>query len=368
MYCQNCGTQHNGNFCPNCGAPVPSSISSSKSASAVQAGKKSIIQRWWFWTAIGVFVAAIVLSLVLPEPPKKQDKQEKLEGTLSSIFGMIGDIEEPSTIGEIINEGTSAAKDALSSIDSSAVTVTEQVLLDQNGIRIILQSIDLDSWYGPTLSLYAENNTDKNVFVQTRGLSVNDAVVDAYYYSELAAGGTSNDVISITGTSLTDSYVEMIQKIEFFFTVYDSATWAEIFVSDVVTVHTNASDSYVQAFDAAGEVVVNYNGIRVIIQGLDKTDSLWGRDVKVLVENDSGKAIAVQTWDVSVNGIMIMPIYSSEVPDGKVAYGRMSFMQSDLDDNDIDSIETVVLTFHIYDPYSWDTVFDSEPIKLTFTK
>jgi hypothetical protein len=39
-----------------------------------------------------------------------------------------------------------------------------------------------------------------------------------------------------------------------------------------------------------------------------------------------------------------------------------------LDDNDIDSIETVVLTFHIYDPYSWDTVFDSEPIKLTFTK
>jgi hypothetical protein len=160
----------------------------------------------------------------------------------------------------------------------------------------------------------------------------------------------------------------MIQKIEFFFTVYDSATWAEIFVSDVVTVHTNASDSYVQAFDAAGEVVVNYNGIRVIIQGLDKTDSLWGRDVKVLVENDSGKAIAVQTWDVSVNGIMIMPIYSSEVPDGKVAYGRMSFMQSDLDDNDIDSIETVVLTFHIYDPYSWDTVFDSEPIKLTFTK
>lgn len=368
MYCQNCGTPHNGNFCPNCGTPVPASRSSSKSTRNLHSGKKSIIRRWWFWTAIGIFVAAIVLSLVLPETPKKRLLPAGLDDTLSSILGSADEITAPPTIGEIVEEGTSAVQEVLSGEDPKNITVQEQVLLDKDGIKITLLSLDFDSWYGPTLSLYAENNTNKDVSIQTRGLSVNDAVVDAYYYTELAAGKTSNEVVSITETSLENSNIEAIQKIELFFTVSDSVTWASLFDSDVVTIYTNAPESYTQTFDSTGETVVNNKGIRVIIQGVDEVGSLWGSDVRVLVENDSGKAIAIQTWDVSVNGIMIVPVYFSEVPDGKVAFGRMSFMQSDLDNNGIDSIETIELIFHIYDPYSWDTIFDSDPITLNFSK
>ena len=41
-------------------------------------------------------------------------------------------------------------------------------------------------------------------------------------------------------------------------------------------------------------------------------------------------------------------------------------MESDLTDNDITDIKTMELRFHVFDMESWDTLFDSEIVSISF--
>lgn len=82
MYCTRCGTQFEGNFCPNCGQPIEhSGIITTQEGAAVQPiaqatpeteietvtqdkKKKSIFKRAWFWIVLVVLVAAVAVGSV----------------------------------------------------------------------------------------------------------------------------------------------------------------------------------------------------------------------------------------------------------------------------------------------------------------
>jgi len=99
---------------------------------------------------------------------------------------------------------------------------------------------------------------------------------------------------------------------------------------------------------------------------VNSSDSFWGADVYVYIENNSGDDITIQTRDVSINGFMVSPIFSSEIVAGKKAYDTITFFESDLLDNDITSIDNMELSFHIFESKSWDTVLDTQMIEVTF--
>ena len=153
---------------------------------------------------------------------------------------------------------------------------------------------------------------------------------------------------------------------EFSFHVFESGTWDDIFDSDMIQLRTSVADNYEYAFDDTGEVAYEGNGIKVVIKGLDEEDSIFGPGVVVYISNESDKAITVQTRDVSVNGFMLDPIFSSDVAAGKNAIDSITFMSSQLTENEIESIEDVELSFHIIDAKSWDTIQDTETVKITF--
>lgn len=52
MNCNQCGTQFEGMFCPNCGAPAAPVAEVKK--------KKSIFKKWWFWVIAAVVVIGII--------------------------------------------------------------------------------------------------------------------------------------------------------------------------------------------------------------------------------------------------------------------------------------------------------------------
>ena len=78
------------------------------------------------------------------------------------------------------------------------------------------------------------------------------------------------------------------------------------------------------------------------------------------------RLVEVKTRNVSVNGFMMEPIFSSDVAPGKHAIDDITFMDSDFEDNGITNIETVELSFHIFDLETWDTIVDTEPVTVTF--
>lgn len=371
MYCPNCGTQHNGKFCPNCGAPAGQPVSEAPNPVRQEPeqprASKPITARWWFWVLVAATIGALSLTL-LPSSDSKKDVQvdRSAAGAAADaealVSGTIATVAEESTD---VSEESPATVAEVADVNPDEVTVSQQVLLDQDGVKVTLQSLDLGGWFGPELALLLENDTDKAVTVQVLNVSVNGAMVDGYLSCSLSAGKKANDVITLSDTDLANSGIDVISTIEFYFNVYDSQSWDTIFDSDYVTIYTSAS-GYVQTFDMSGDVVLDQDGIRVTVQRLNVPEDLWSTDIDVIVENSTGRTVTVQVWDASVNGFMISPYFSCVLPDGKIAYDQISFFTSDLEDNGIESIETVDLAFHAYDYDTWDTLFDSDTITLTF--
>ena len=250
--------------------------------------------------------------------------------------------------------------------DPEQVVVEEQILFDQDEIRITLKSLKDDGMFGPSLQVLVENDSQQPITVQTRDSSVNDLMIETMFSCDVVPGKKANDSITFMSSDLKNSGITTIQNIEFEFHVFNSDTWDGILDSDTIIIKTSADQSYVQYYDDSGVLILDENGIKMVMKKVNSSDSFWGADVYVYIENNSGDDITIQTRDVSINGFMVSPIFSSEIVAGKKAYDTITFFESDLLDNDITSIDNMELSFHIFESKSWDTVLDTQMIEVTF--
>lgn len=373
MYCKNCGNPFEGRFCPNCGTPAEQTQTPAAPVTAAEQEtrySKPVTKRWWFWALVGLTIIVLVLSLTNKKAEEKTtvvqnqaaqeaaaaEEQAKESEDSSSLLG----------IGSALLEAATGESEPETETPMGDVTVNEQVVLDEQGVRVTVLSLEDDNWFGPTLKLLIENNTEKNLTVQTRNTSVNGVMMDPYFSCDVAAGKKANGDLSFLSTDFSDAGITTLQVIELSFYVYDTETWNEVFTTGMVTIQTTAPASFQQTFDITGTEVFNAKDIRFVVLGLDENDPAWGSNVRVYVENNSTRSITVQLTDVSVNGYMIDPYYYSALLPGKVAFDRITFFQSDLDDNHISSLETLEFRIHIYDTDSWNTVVDSDVIALAF--
>ncbi len=262
-------------------------------------------------------------------------------------------------------DNTATAK---TNTDATAdITVDEQVVFDQDGIRITIKELDTeDSFFGPALKVLVENGSSENITVQVRNVSINDIVVESTFSCDVASGKMANDEIMFMSSSLEAANVEIIKNFEFCFHIFDSESWETIIDSQPIIVETSADPAYIQDVDDSGTVVLDQDGIKLVVKNLDVTGSYWGADLYVYVENNSQNDITIQTRDVSVNGFMVDPIFSCDVPMGKKAFDSISFMQSDLEDNAITDITTLELSFHVFDSNNWNTILDTEATVIEF--
>lgn len=243
------------------------------------------------------------------------------------------------------------------------IKVEEQVILDQDGIVITLKSLSQDNVFGPSLKVLIENNTEKSITVQIIDSSVNDVMVDPMFSCDVAPNKKSNDEIIFLTSDLDAANISTIKDFEFKFHIFDSQSWDGIFDSENINIVTNANDSYIQEYDDSGVTVLDEEGIRIIIKRVDSQDSLWGADIYTYIENNSNTDIIVNANDVSINGYMIEPMFSSEVLSGKKVYTTLTFFESDLEANDIENME---LSFSINKKDTWETIIDSPKTTVSF--
>lgn len=252
-----------------------------------------------------------------------------------------------------------------SSAPSSEVTIEEQVLYDENSIKITALGME-DGLFGTELKLLLENNSDKSITVQARNANVNGFMVSTMMSVDIAAGKKANDSLTFETSGLKDCGIESIATMEFFFHIFDTESWDTIVDTDVITINTSIASTYTQAVDDSGEILVEEGGVKIVGKGLSDDDSVWGPGVILYIENNSEKDVTVQVRDVSINGFMVDSSMSTDIVAGKKAMSAVQFFSTDLEENAITDITDVELYFHIFNLESWDTIFDSDVITISF--
>ena len=105
----------------------------------------------------------------------------------------------------------------------------------------------------------------------------------------------------------------------------------------------------------------NDGGIRIIGKTVDE-NSFWDTAILLYIENQSGNNVGITVDDLSINGFMFTPYFSTTVYDGKKCIYDITIMSSELEENGIESIDEVELKFRIYNSDSYETIAESDPI------
>ncbi len=267
------------------------------------------------------------------------------------------------------NDGSSAIQESKPEASANTeVAVSEKVVVDENGIKITVKgvSLNLDA-YSPmgNIKLLVENTTDKTLYFNTKDFSINNCMVYEYSSIKVAAGKKSNESLSFYMEDLEEYGIDVVENIEFYFHIYDADTYENYLDTFPIKLeNTKADGSFV--FDETGTVVYEGNGIKMICKGFEEATEYSGPSLIMYVINNTGKLVRVTAEDTSVNGFMVDSSYYCYLPNGKSAIDKLEFNKDDIAENGISDIEEIEFYLSVMDADNWDTMFNSDIIKLGF--
>lgn len=246
---------------------------------------------------------------------------------------------------------------------SADENINEQVLVDQDGIKITATEYVTDSIWGDGIKLLVENNSVKDYTIGCDALIVNDYMITDLFSADVAAGKKSNEVMYLSSTELKAAGIDTVGQIEMYFHAYDS-NWDNLFKNVYSKLETSEFANMDTIPNDEGQELYNANGVRIVGKTVDE-NSFWGTAILLYIENTSGQNVGINVDNMSINGYMMTPLFSTTVYDGKKSIDDITIMSSDLEANGITSVDQVELKFHIYNAESYDTIADSDAITFT---
>lgn len=245
--------------------------------------------------------------------------------------------------------------------DAQAVTIERMVLVDQNGLVITAQELVEDSLWGTGVNILIENNSDNDLGIQCKSLTVNGFMVTDLFSSTIAAGKKANDTIYLSSSQLKEAGITTISDIAISFQVFDPNSYTNVFNTQEIDIKTSADGTTKQLAMDDGKELFNQEGIRIVGRYIEN-DTIWGTGIMLFIENNYGENIIVQSDNMSTNGFMVTPYFSSTVNSGRKALSEITIMSSDLEKNNIDKIENIELNFKILNPNTFQTILETGPI------
>lgn len=258
------------------------------------------------------------------------------------------------------NKGLTSSNDKTSSVKNTSVTIEEQVLLEQDGLKITATGYEKGGIMGDGIGILIENNSDEDYTVTCDALIVNDYMLSDLFASSVAAGKKANDTIYLSKGQLKDAGIDTVGQVEIYFRRYDSS-YDNLFKNVYADIHTSRYDDMVVPTVDTGAELYNRDGIKITAQAMNE-NSIWGTAIVLYCENNSGQNIFVTVDDLSINGYMITPVYATTVYDGKRSIDSITVLSSELEKNKIEKIEEAELKFHINNNDTFRTIATSEPI------
>ena len=177
------------------------------------------------------------------------------------------------------------------------------------------------------------------------------------------AGETAEGEVTFPYTALALAGQNVIAEAELSLQLVDCKSYEVLTDCAPAVITTTAAADFEPVYDDDGQLVWDDKGIRIVLKGVDTERRISDSIVmKVYLYNGYERAVSVQTASVAVNGYEMTSTMTTTVLPGRHAVDVVTFFDPDLEEHDIQTIETVELIFKILDEETWDVLAQTELI------
>lgn len=241
---------------------------------------------------------------------------------------------------------TGASALSLSADPSSAVP---QSVLEWGGL-----TLTADYWDPDTLTVHfsAENSSDSPLTIQVVSCWVNDAMQTPDFSLSVDAGQSAQGSMSFSQEDFSNSGISQAGTIGFTPVVLNGTDYTTLYTGQPVSLDTGLSgDPSVPD----GQLLADQDGIRISFTGTTD-NSMLGTDFLLCIENHSGGDLTFEAADTLVNGAAVNPLFSATVTDGKYAVSPLSLFSDELEDLQINEIQSLTFSIRVLDPTDYHTI------------
>lgn len=225
-------------------------------------------------------------------------------------------------------------------------TVEEQVLVDEFGLKVTLNSLTYSETYGKGAILTFENNSLKTLTFNCKKMMIN-GIMTPDLFGERLQSGESTTVTGYFGSAMFDYIgIDNVGEITFVFDFFDQ-DYESVYTSEDIVVQTSAYDSMDTEIEFDGEKV--YEGYGMTIYGHIAHDDVFENAMVLYIDNDADVDYLFRADGMSINGEYHEDMYSTDVRkhSGRLAY--VEFSEDMLNELGVESLEEIQIQYHVYD-------------------
>lgn len=238
----------------------------------------------------------------------------------------------------------------------------EQVIYDEEGIRITVKGMEEDTMTGTEIRVLVENGTDRNIAFSGDLFVVNGVTVPGYLYAQAAAGTKSNDTIELYDDVLDSAGISFVGTLRGYDArIVDTDTYDTLAAVPLELTTAHAGDGNF-SYDESGVELFQEDGITVIAQVV--REEFYGKTTRLLVKNGTGKDIIAEAEHVSVNGYSLDAWLYDTVAADTVRYCHLDLFETGLAENGIEQIETISFHLNFLDAKTYDVLAQSGQLTL----
>ena len=185
-------------------------------------------------------------------------------------------------------------------LNMKGVTVEETVVYEGYGLILTLNDVDAEDEY-VSFIFTLENTTDEYMNFESSSCLVNGiSAVDSGLYCSIDAGATSTYELYLPAEQLEWMGVTTIGHLDMKFVVYDS-NYNAVERDIPVTIETSKA-GFVHTPPAEGDVLLEKEGIRVVLLDTVFNKKTGTQGMYVFVENTGNKTASISLNNISING------------------------------------------------------------------
>lgn len=265
-------------------------------------------------------------------------------------------------------EGSSeASKPSEASEPSSAAVAEEKKVIDTDQVAITITGTETDSFDGYTVKMLLENkSSDKTYSFSAEMAALNGVSVMPFLDEDVTPGNSANASLTFYISSEEEAAIGEVTDVSIRLKVSEEDEYYDYLVDETVHYYPlgeAAATKYERAAQDGDQVLLDNDKLSVIVTGYDPEGD-FGYTVSFYLVNKTDGDALVNANDVSVNGKMINPWFTNTVYAGTVKFAKMTFDNSELEENGIESVEKIEFELYGADATSMDE-YVREPVTLT---